>query len=327
MGVLFIVVGDFDGQQKPIFDRWNDAMEQHDIRDSNLLHEMCGGLHVRLTVYRRGLDQQLFDSYTALYRHADNCNRAELECMFEGVAQRYPWEGEEIDKFFCKSHRLRILINAAVNKRLAEKRPLGERVFIEAPKEKMRGVTMQPQDMWVWKGMELLCNTREYERGRPVNGGVYVVEAFNSRTVRVRLHEDYRPKFEHHSAENPEDVENLTADDEDSEHESEEEEAEEEAQPPPKKKARVQDPEKVGVHVLEYEEVMETLRLQHALVHASVQGRTMRNEHIGILDCFTPNFTMRNMIVAMSRATHGKFVHVFNSKQQRDLLKQLQTEN
>ena len=117
---------------------------------------------------------------------------------------------------------------------------------------------------------------------------------------------------------NPEDVENL-ADEEDSEEE------EEEVQPPPKKKAKVE--KEVGVHILTVKQVMEMLRLQHALVHASIQGRTMRNEHIGILDCFTPNFTMRNMIVAMSRATHGKFVHVFSSEQQRDLLKHLQTKN
>ena len=138
------------------------------------------------------------------------------------------------------------------------------------------------------------------------------------------MHEDYRPKFEHHVVENPEDVENLKAADEDSGEESEEEE---EVKPPPKKKAKVKAPKEVGLHKLKYDEVMEMLRLQHALVHASVQGRTMRNEHIGILDCFTPNFTVRNMIVAMSRATHGNFVHIFSSKQQRDLLKQLQTEN
>ena len=107
--------------------------------------------------------------------------------------------------------------------------------------------------------------------------------------------------------------------------EDSEEEEEEEVKPPPKKKAKVQ--QEVGVHILSYKQVMEMLRLQHALVHASTQGRTMRNEHIGILDCFTPNFTMRNMIVAMSRATHGEFVHVFSSEQQKDLIKRLQNEN
>ena len=321
MGVIFIVVGDFDGQQKPIFDRWNDAMDQNDIRKSNFLHEMCGGLHVQLTVYRRGCDQLLLNSYTGLYRQADNKNPDELEYIMEKVMGRYPWNYESIDKFFTKSHRLRILINAAVNKRLVTNHR--KKIFIPAPKGGIRGATTQPQDMWIWEGMQMLCTVREPQANKPVNGGVYVVEEIDEekRKVTVRLHEDYRPRFEHHHVENPEDVENM----EESESESEEEDGEIKFHV--KESNYVADPEKVGLHILKYSDVAKYLRLQHALVHASVQGRTMRNEHIGILDCFTRNFTVRNMIVAMSRATHGQFVHVFSPEQQRDLLRQFQSKD
>jgi hypothetical protein len=51
--VIFIIVGDADGQRKPIFDRWQDAMDTKDIRRSQLIHELCGGLCVNLSVYRR----------------------------------------------------------------------------------------------------------------------------------------------------------------------------------------------------------------------------------------------------------------------------------
>ena len=65
------------------------------------------------------------------------------------------------------------------------------------------------------------------------------------------------------------------------------------------------------------------LRPQHALVHASLQGRTVRDKHVGLLDAFTPTFTVRHLIVAISRATHGKFVHVFSPEQQDAFAKEL----
>jgi hypothetical protein len=72
VGVIFIFVRDADGQRKPIFDSWQDAMNARDIRMSSLIHELCGGLCVRMSVYRRGVDQSLFDLFTSLYCYADN---------------------------------------------------------------------------------------------------------------------------------------------------------------------------------------------------------------------------------------------------------------
>ena len=87
--------------------------------------------------------------------------------------------------------------------------------------------------------------------------------------------------------------------------------------PPSRKEPKeVVDPKTVGWHRLTHNEAALMLRPQHALVHASLQGRTMRNKHLAILDTFTTTFTVRHLIVAMSRATHGKFVHVFSPKQQ-----------
>ena len=58
------------------------------------------------------------------------------------------------------------------------------------------------------------------------------------------------------------------------------------------------------------------LRLQHALVYASIQGRTAREKHIALMDTANPNFTVRHLIVALSRATHGKYVHVPDGRQE-----------
>jgi hypothetical protein len=71
VGVQFILVGDADGQRKPICDQWQKAMDAKDIRESQFIWELCGGLRVKLNRYRRGIDQKLFNDYTSLYVWAD----------------------------------------------------------------------------------------------------------------------------------------------------------------------------------------------------------------------------------------------------------------
>ena len=59
----------------------------------------------------------------------------------------------------------------------------------------MHGVALQPQEMRIWKGLELLCYARKYAAKSPVTGCVYVVKDFDDKFVTMPLHEDYRPKF------------------------------------------------------------------------------------------------------------------------------------
>ena len=67
-----------------------------------------------------------------------------------------------------------------------------------------------------------------------------------------------------------------------------------------------------GVFKLTHARVAAILRLQHALVYASIQGRTLRMKQIGLMDTRHINFTVRHLIVAVSRATKGEYVHVLN---------------
>ena len=60
MGNKILLIGDFKGQFLPIFDRWGDSKG---IDTSNLLHSLCNGLHINLTVYRRGTDLAVFQCY------------------------------------------------------------------------------------------------------------------------------------------------------------------------------------------------------------------------------------------------------------------------
>ena len=58
------------------------------------------------------------------------------------------------------------------------------------------------------------------------------------------------------------------------------------------------------------EDVCEQLRLCHAMCYYTCQGRTVRDRHIVLLDTRHKHFSVRAIIVGLSRATHGKYLHV-----------------
>ena len=60
------------------------------------------------------------------------------------------------------------------------------------------------------------------------------------------------------------------------------------------------------------EDLPAVMRLTHAMCYYTVQGRTLQG-HTLLLDTTHPNFSRRALIVGLSRATHGDFVHVASS--------------
>ena len=185
--------------------------------------------------------------------------------------------------------------------------------------------------MWIWPGMELVAYSQEYSENYPVNGAVYVVEGWDAQFVWVRLHEAYRTSIHVECSLDPDEVPEeqpaRTYRDSDSE---------DEVPPPPPKRARKTKElteeqaatrtmqrasnAKDGVHKLTYQDASKYLRMQHALVYANIQGRTMRDEHLAILDWHGQGWNIRTLIVAMSRATHSKYVHILHADEERALL-------
>ena len=102
VGVTFVLIGDADGQRKPINDYWADATDITDIRETQLIHELCGGLRVNLTEYRRGEDPKLFAAYTGLYPIADD--DTQVGATIARLAREYP-TGSRHDCLFVLSHR------------------------------------------------------------------------------------------------------------------------------------------------------------------------------------------------------------------------------
>jgi hypothetical protein len=93
--------------------------------------------------------------------------------------------------YICIKHTDRIAINHAMNWMWATHQ--SEVLFVPCEGEKP-GWTMQPQDMLIWKGMELLCYSRRYAKNSPVTGAVYVVEGWDAQKITVSLHPDYLGK-------------------------------------------------------------------------------------------------------------------------------------
>jgi hypothetical protein len=294
-------------------------MDTKDIRKSQLLHELCGGLCVELSVYRRGADQDLFDLYTSLYEHADDDSK--VPEIVTRLCEIYPYDVmNACEHYFVISHKKRMILNRVFNWHFAQfHHPLKH---IPCCGE-MPGATMQPQEMIVWEGMELLCYRRRYSKNSPVSGAVYVVEAWDKTHLTVSLHDDYIGErlFEAAPVE-----EQAEAEDEDDDTPSDDEALEELEQPVDldveveTRKIRRPDGSEVEkpFYKLIYTRASEILRPQHALVYASIQGRTMRNS-VGLMDLDHKNMTTRDIITAMSRPISGADLHFVTPEQQRTL--------
>jgi len=248
---------------------------------------------VNMSIYRRGVDQSLFDLFTCLYCWADD--NTKVPEIAEWLEEQYEWVPSPLNlcyHYIPIKHKDRIAINQAMNWFWADRQ--SEVLFVPSEGEKP-GWTMQPQDMIIWKGMEVLCYSRRYCKGSPVTGAVYVVESWDVQKITVSLHPDYiGEKFL--EAPPPEPVD-------EGEGEVSDDEALEDLGEAAVDRAAVE--RKVGTKViydLTHKRFSELMRPQFALVYASIQGRTL-NKRICLMDLKNPKMTVRDLITAMSRPT------------------------
>ena len=302
LGVRFIIIGDFDGQFLPMFDRWGAALKEKDIQTSLFFHSLCEGTRVLFTQYRRGdaSAKPLFDFYCGLYprlkfenqQSAVNVSLEEAQLVFK-KCEATP------DIMLCLSHKKRMLLNHAVNMQISRQLELEgvETKLVPKTSSRTEGVTMAPQDFRIWKGMELLGCIRQSNSKTVVNGVWYVVEKWDERFVHLNVHERYRKQ---------------PGDDTDDEAEIDEEEEDVEDDP-----AEGEIPAELK---LTYDNVSKWLRPMHALCYGSIQGCTMADKRILLLDTQKAHFTLRHLIVGVSRGTHQDKVHVATAEYERGLM-------
>ena len=56
-------------------------------------------------------------------------------------------------------------------------------------------------------------------------------------------------------------------------------------------------------------EASECLRLCYAAVYYNCQGRTLKEQHVMLLDTERPHFSMQHLYVGASRVPHSKYLH------------------
>jgi hypothetical protein len=254
VGARFLVFGDYQGQFKPFVDRWrlNVSPEW-----SPLMHQMCAGLRISVTEYRRGTDLGLFQWYCSLYE--------EERPRVEESRQRYPAACDADDPLvLCVSHSRRMIINARQNAKLAATAPgRMPAVFLECSENELTGCTMKPQDMWLWPGITLIgCPRGSGKKHLVVQGVLYTVVAITEKTVKLQMCEEYCHGADDETTEVP------------------------------------------------LDQVCGQLRLTHAMCYYTCQGRTVKDRHIVLMDTDHPCFSTRSLIVGLSRATHGCYLHI-----------------
>ena len=304
LGVRFVIIGDFDGQFLPMFDRWGKALQLHDIQTSLFFHSLCEGTRIHFTEYRRGdaTAKPLFDFYCGLYPLLKNENQEAALIVALEAAQRMFKTCEGMpDIMLCLSHKKRELLNHAINVHIATE--LGQKgietKLVPKTTSKSLGVTMAPQDFKIWVGMELLGCIRQSNSKTIINGVWYVIVRWDDRFIYLNVHERYRKQ---------------PGDDTDDEKEEGDGEEEEETEEDP---GEGEIPAEVK---LSYENASKWLRPMHALCYGSIQGCTMANKRILLLDTTRAYFTLRHLIVGVSRATHQDNVHVATDEYEKNMM-------
>jgi hypothetical protein len=201
--------------------------------------------------------------------------------VVEDARAAYPWRGQECTLALVVSHRTRRILNRRYN----ESRDMRDAVLVKCAGGS-RGHN-QPQDMWLRPGMRLICCSKMH--ALLVNGVFYTVEAVDDERVVVRMDASY--------------------------HREPPEEMDERAAKRYKKTKKQED-----AIELSHRDASLCLRLSHALCYASVQGLTIGDRRVLLLDLEHHFFSVRSLIVGLSRVQKGSQIHVASREQAHNLV-------
>ena len=287
VGAKFVMYGD-PCQFEPIRDAWGGGNEP------DIYRQMSRSLRVELSTNRRSTDQVLFDFHFKLRPYVlEDPYQVRLKEACVELYRKYPWDGVfPTWGFLCISHKTRQQVNDIINTETVKSLPGA--VLVKTLGD-IKGYYNQPQDMWLTPGMELLGVTKKSTL--IINGVRYSVETVNTRMVTVRM----LPEFHCHVPELPHDATDAMR---------------------KSHTAKLQAVAKVqGPIPLMHRDASAWLRLTHCLCYATVQGITIRDKHLVMLDVLKGHFSIRTLIVAASRVTDGPYLHAATEMQQRAFLR------
>ena len=358
VGCKFIIVEDRIGQFLPIFDTWK--VDLRKLPNGSLIKNMCGGFHLQLDTYRRGTDQSLFDFYTGFY-NTDVDDASLTSANVQSAIRQYPIrETTEIDVYFVLSHRKRVLLNSWMNNKDAQSKcsvlvkSVGPLSGTTAPTQDMmlyQGLELigcsgvngrivngviyivkeaTPERVVVEMAEEFRTSMMELTNAAtrdklkdilieyipvllsvleksPLSPATLARKAVQCQSALKRLFPTFTAHARWHA------LTQLFPD---------------KLAPYGSKIALKDSDEGAGVDEplefveLSHKEASTQLRLTYALTFASIQGRTIRDKHICLMDTHHKKyFTTRHLIVGVSRATHGSYVHVPTERQEELIMK------
>jgi hypothetical protein len=191
LGARFVMLGDFLGQFQPIRDPWAGAV----AHTADIYRQMARSLKLELTTNRRSAgDARLWWFLGSLYPFVDQPLRLSVDVA--DATRLYPWNGELTaeTRVFAVSHRLRTLVNRAMNERFVRAR-LGAVLVRTAGV--VEGTLNQPQDMHIVTGMVLQgCSVWNLQ---VLNGVHYDVLEATDAHIKIQMTERYRKPEEERS--------------------------------------------------------------------------------------------------------------------------------
>jgi hypothetical protein len=172
-GTQFIVSGDAN-QMSACFSSFRGVpIDADQISQSQFFHDLCGGTRCILTECKRS-DKALFDWYTSI---SEGGSRYELELkeLVKQAKRDFP-RRDHARWHLCISHAKR----KAINRREMLRLKPANAVFY--PRVAAPGMTSEPQDLWLWPGVQVYACTRSVTKGLR-NGMLYKVEAVGETTI------------------------------------------------------------------------------------------------------------------------------------------------
>ena len=184
---------------------------------------------------------------------------------------QYTWGGETPQLAIVKSHWKRRRICAYLNEQ--DKGPGS--IFIKSM-GLIKGASSQPQDMHLKPGTTMIGCAAGSKK--ILSGIEYAVESVNELTVAVTMRRPWRTSDLIRASMNAKELEATVA--------------------------------REDNIVLDHMETSRWLRLGYAITYYSVEGRTIPERVILLLDTGNKHFTVRNLIVGLSRSPLGKMVMI-----------------
>ena len=178
MGCKCLVLGDFAGQLLPITAQ-TDNFDYNKIADSDFMHDLCNGLRIDLTEFRRGPDLNHFGFMQSLYDPS-----LQLATAINNAKAFYPRSDNRQPHYILViSHTNRLRINRATNEILARGRM--DTQLLKPSEVRPGSMANLPQDMHVWPGIKLQACVKQREQNI-VYGLEYEILSTTDMTVQLR---------------------------------------------------------------------------------------------------------------------------------------------